>query len=122
MRFARLALMLSGGVLLVLGVYIWTGNGDWVIPAHIAVGAILVITVWAIATTAALAGVSRPLIAMAVAWSVLVLLFGVTQGRILEGGAHWVIQVVHLAISIALVGWGQLLIVATKRETSAKGG
>jgi len=69
---ARLVLMRSAALLLVLGVVIWTGNGDELIPLHVLFGSTLVIALWVIAAIAAKAGVSRGHVGLAVAWSVVV--------------------------------------------------
>lgn len=122
LRVARLVLMGSGAVLLLLGVYIWTGNGDAVIPIHVFFGLLLVLALWTIATIATIAGVRPLLIVAAVAWSLAVPVFGMTQDTLLEGDAHWVIQATHLVFSMALVGWGQLLVIATQKRSSGIGG
>ena len=37
------------------------------------------------------------------------LLLGITQDSLLPGGAHWVIQVLHLLLGVAAVGSGEMI-------------
>ncbi|HET7419172.1 MAG TPA: hypothetical protein VFL27_02195 [Candidatus Dormibacteraeota bacterium] len=116
---ARLVLFASAAALLVLGVIIWTGSGDQLIPLHVVVGSALVLALWVIAAMAFMAGVSRPLITLAVAWSVLVPIFGLTQDRLVEGDLHWTIQVLHLVVGMSLAAFGQGLILQIDRRQTA---
>jgi hypothetical protein len=52
-------LLACGALLLVLGIVIWTGNGDALIPVHITLGVVLVLSLWTIAFMAARAGVPQ---------------------------------------------------------------
>ena len=57
LKVALGVLMACGALLLVLGVIIWTGHGDTLIPLHVMLGVILVCTLWFICAMAARAGV-----------------------------------------------------------------
>lgn len=118
---ARLVLVGSAAALLVLGVIIWTGNGDQLIPLHIVFGSALVLALWVIAAVAAMAGVSWKVIGLAVAWSVVVPIFGLKQDTLVEGDWHWTVQVVHLVVGMSLVGAGQgLMLLIRRRMTAAR--
>ncbi|HET7465409.1 MAG TPA: hypothetical protein VFL29_01970 [Candidatus Dormibacteraeota bacterium] len=117
---ARLVLIGSAAVLLVLGVIIWTGSGDELIPLHVVVGSTLVIALWVIAAVAWMAGVSRRVIGLAIAWSLVVPFFGLVQDRVLEGDWHWTIQVLHLVVGMSLAGFGQALMLLIHRRQTAK--
>ena len=67
-KVARIALQSAGVVALAFGLIIWTGDADQLIPAHKALGDVLVLSLWTIAVIAARSGVPRRVVALAVAW------------------------------------------------------
>lgn len=101
--------------LLGLGLYVWTGNGDELIPIHIVIGVLLVLSLWTIATIAARFGASRVVVALAVAWSIGAALLGLIQDDLVIGAWHWTIQALHLVIAMAIVGWSQYLVTLVRR-------
>lgn len=115
---ARWLVRLSGLALLVLGAAIWTGSFDALIPIHMLIGIVLVLSLW---TLAARAGAPTPMVVLAVAWGVLLAVLGVTQEGILPGGAHWIVQVVHLLVGVAAIGEGEALGARTARSSRASG-
>jgi len=116
LMLARLALVGCGGVLLILGLTIWTGSADALIPVHAAVGTVLVLSLWTIAFIAFRSGLPVRVPAAVIAWSLLVVGFGMTQDRILEGDWHWTVQVLHLVVSMSLVAIGQGLVIQMQRR------
>ena len=104
------ALMGSGALLLVLGIVIWTGNGDRLIPVHVALGVVLVGSLWTIAAIAGRAGVASGTVAFAAAWGLLVVILGLAQEELLPGTWHWTIQVLHVLISMGAIWWGRRLV------------
>jgi H+/gluconate symporter-like permease len=109
-KIALAVLMGCGALLLVLGIVIWTGNGDQLIPVHIGFGIVLVLSLWTIAAIGARAGVASGTVALAVAWGLLVVVLGLAQEELLPGSWHWTIQVLHLAISMGAIWWGRRLL------------
>jgi hypothetical protein len=99
----------SGLVLILLGIAIWTGKADGVIPIHKLFGFILVLALWALAFLAARAGVSMGWIALAVVWGLVAPILGLTQDTILVGSWHWTIQILHLLIGLGAIGQGEIL-------------
>jgi hypothetical protein len=69
-------------------------------------GFVLVLSLWVLAVLAALAGVSRGVVALAIFWGLVVPILGLTQARLLPGPAHWSIEVLHLLIGLAAIGMG----------------
>lgn len=112
---ARLALMGSGGLLLLLGLIIWTGSGDALIPVHAAAGSVLVLSLWTIVLIASRNGCPVRIVAAILTWSLAVVAFGLAQSGLLEGDWHWTVQVLHLVASMSLVGIGQGLVIAVHR-------
>jgi hypothetical protein len=67
-------------------------------------GLVLVLALWVLAGLAARAGVPLGLVALAVAWGLIVPALGLTQDQLLPGSAHWVIQVLHLLVGLGAIG------------------
>lgn len=100
---------ISGLVVIVLGLLFWTGHALTLIPLHILFGILLVVGLLALALLAARAAINPAIVATAVAWAVMVLIFGLTQTRLLTGDIHWVIQVLHLTVGLSAIGQGEAL-------------
>jgi hypothetical protein len=99
----------TGLIQIVLGVFIWTGNADRLIPIHITSGLVLVLSLLALGVLAAFARVNPALVALAIVWAVVVLILGLAQVQLLPGPAHWVIQVVHLLLGLGAIGQAENL-------------
>lgn len=113
---ARLVLVGCGAVLLILGLIVWTGSADALIPVHASVGTLLVLSLWTIAFIAYRSGLPIQIPAAVIAWSLAVVALGMTQDAILEGDWHWTVQVLHLVVSMSLVAIGQGLVIAVQRR------
>ncbi|HEV8648570.1 MAG TPA: hypothetical protein VG276_04015 [Actinomycetes bacterium] len=105
----RTLIRLTGLVQIVLGVLFWTGNARGLIPLHMLVGFVLVLSLWVMAALAARAGVQPGLVALAAVWGLVVPVLGLAQDRLLPGSAHWLIQVLHLLVGLAAIGQGESL-------------
>jgi hypothetical protein len=97
----------SGLLLILLGLAIWTGRADQVIPIHMFLGFVLVLSLWTLAFIAARAGVSRRWVIMAVVWGLIAPVLGLTQDHLFTGSWHWTIQVLHLLIGLGAIGQGE---------------
>jgi hypothetical protein len=93
----------------------------YLIPVHMLSGMILVLMLWMLALLAALAGTNRGLAALAFVWGLVVPVLGVTQGRLLPGPAHWVIEVLHLLVGLIAIGMGERLARGLYRQQAASG-
>jgi hypothetical protein len=113
---------LTGLIQIVLGVFIWTGNADSLIPIHIASGIVLVLSLLTLAVLAAFARVNPAFVAFAIGWGLITVLLGLTQARLLPGAAHWVIQVVHLLIGLGAIGQAENLGRRIKTQLRQLGG
>jgi hypothetical protein len=96
-----------GLLLVLLGVAIWTGRADGIIPIHELLGFVLVLSLWTLAYFGARAGVPKGMVAAAVAWGLIAPILGLTQANLLDNSWHWVIQVVHLLVGLAALGTGE---------------
>lgn len=106
---AQMTIRISGLLLLLLGLAIWTGRADGVIPIHELLGFVLVVALWTLSYFAARAGVSMRWVALAVAWGLAAPLLGLTQQNLVNGDWHWTIQVLHLLIGAGAIGQGENL-------------
>ncbi len=106
---AHMTIRISGVLLLLLGIAIWTGRADGVIPVHQLLGFVLVLSLWTLSFLAARAGVQMKWVALAVAWGLVAPILGFTQEGLLTGGWHWTIQVLHLLIGLGAIGMGENL-------------
>jgi hypothetical protein len=91
---------IAGIVQLILGTLFWTGRAYQYVPAHMAIGVLLVLSLWMLAVIALSARVRRGLAVFALVWGVALPLFGMKQATILAGPQHWIIRVVHLLMGI----------------------
>ena len=103
MAMTQMLVRLTGLISVILGVLLWTGRALALIPQHMFIGVVFVLSLWVLAALAARAGVSSPFIVTVVLWGVLVLVLGLMQRQLLVGDAHWVIQVLHLLIGLGAI-------------------
>lgn len=95
---------IAGLIVIVLGILLWTGNFDTIKPIHMLFGIIVVLALWALAVLGAINGVNRWIVALAIAWGLVVPVLGVTQEQLLPDGGHWLIQVLHLLLGLGAIG------------------
>lgn len=96
---------LCGLGLLALGFFFWAGRALDLIPLHILLGAIFVLSFWAIAVLGWRAGLGLEAAALRAVWGLVVLIVGLAQSQVLPGQQHWIVQALHLlvgGIAIAL--------------------
>ena len=114
---ARMTVRVVGLAMLILGIVIWTGSADGLVPVHMLLGVVLVLALWAIAVLALQAGTRPALPAIAIAWGILVAGFGMTQAQILpDDSLHVVIQVAHLVFGLVAIGLAEALGAAATRS------
>ncbi len=108
-----------GAGTILLGLLIWTGSFDQLIPIHMLLGITLVLALWALAGLAAVARVNPGLVALAIVWGLIVPILGMTQTQLLPDAGHWLIQVLHLLVGLGAIGQAENLARATKRKLTA---
>ncbi|TMC04805.1 MAG: hypothetical protein E6J41_23905 [Chloroflexi bacterium] len=101
---AQWLVRITGLILIVLGLLFWTGNQLALVPVHMLLGLILVLSLWTLAFVGARSGVQPGLVAIAFIWGLVVPILGVTQDSILTSGPHWLVQVLHLLVGLAAIG------------------
>ena len=102
---------LAWTVAIILGLLFWGGLDPNAVlrRIHLGVGVVLVLSLWALAFVAARARVMPGLVALMVAWSLVLPALGLAQKSILPGTGHWIIQVVHLLVGIGALGLAEML-------------
>ncbi len=116
---AQMLVRISGLIQITLGLLFWTGHLFSLVPLHIAVGIVLVLSLWTLAGIAARAGVSPGFVVVAFGWGVLLPVFGLTQSQLLVGDSHWIIRVLHLLVGLAAIGQAEGL--AVRIRSSSRG-
>jgi hypothetical protein len=106
---ASILVGLCGLTEIVLGVLFWTGHSLTLIPLHIRVGYLLVISLWALAALAAGGGAARGLAGFTFLWGFIVAAVGTLQTGWLPGEYHWVVQTLHLLIGGVALTLGRIL-------------
>ena len=108
-----------GSLMLILGIIVWTGSADMLVPVHILLGVLLVIAMFALSFLAARAGAPTGLVILVVVWALIMPVFGLVQEAILPDAGHWVIQIVHLLIGIGAIGVCERLAASMKKIGAA---
>lgn len=107
--FAQWAVRIAGLVAILLGILLWVGGADAIVPLHMLVGIVLVAGLWTLAALGLMAGTGPALPAVAVGWGILTVLFGLNQETILPGDQHVVVEVAHLLVGLVAIGIGEAL-------------
>lgn len=99
-----LTFRLSGVLLVLLGIYLWTGRGAALAPVHMAIGLVFTLAYLAIVGLASRDGLALGPSLLAAGWGFVVPLFGMIQTRLVVGPGHWVVRVIHLLFGIVAMG------------------
>jgi hypothetical protein len=118
-KVALRTMIACGALLLALGLIVWTGNGDALVPVHVALGVVLVVSLWRISWIASRAGVPSRIVALAAGWGALVVLLGLAHEELVPGTWHWTVQIAHVLISMGSIAWGRRLARLIGRAMSA---
>src|ERR1051326_6579453 len=89
----RTLVRLLGATLIVLGLLFWSGNVLALIPVHMLLGILLVLSLWTLAILAARLGEQPSLVGAALLWGLVVPILGLSQDQLVLGPVHWVIKV-----------------------------
>jgi hypothetical protein len=109
LTISQMLVRITGVLLLILGLLIWTEGASYLIPIHTLLGLVLVLSLWVLAAVSTRAGVPVGLAAGVAVTALVMLVVGMAQTRLLPGSFHWVIQIIHLLIGMAAVGSGEVI-------------
>src|SRR5438128_12504423 len=98
-----MTLRISGVLLILLGLAIWTGRADAIIPVHEFLGFVLVLSLWTLAFFGARAGVPRGIVIAAVAWGLIAPILGLTQANLLANSWPWVFHVLQVPVGLVVL-------------------
>ena len=118
-RVAQMVIRGAGALLLLLGIPIWTGTADGLVPLHVLFGVVLVVALWSLTYLFARSGLSAWLVGVAILWGLLAPILGLSQEHLLTGSGHWLIQVLHLLVGLGAIGIGEMLAMQLKRRAEA---
>jgi len=110
----QMLIRLSWLVLIVLGALFWAGRTT-MLATHVVTGLVFVLLLWVLSFLALRSGAGAGLAALNIFWSLVVLVFGMTQNRLLVDGVHSIIQVLHLLVGIVAIGLAESLAARVKR-------
>jgi hypothetical protein len=119
LSIARITLRLTGTILIVLGVLFWTGHALTLVPAHIAIGLLFVVALWAVAAIGARERVGFALVSRVAIWGALIVWFGMMQTQLLLGPYHWMIRVLHLVVGLIGFGLAEAVVARIRRTERA---
>src|SRR6266542_3332293 len=111
LTIAHWLVRITGVLLLILGLLIWTESAFTLIGIHMLLGLVLVVSMWVFALAAIRLGGPPGLAAGVAILGIIVLWFGLRQTEFLPrpDPNHWIVQVVHLLLGMAAVGIAEAL-------------
>ncbi len=110
---------IAGAAALVLGLAFWTGRLYGLLDVHMALGAAVVLALWALAILALRRHVARSLAVGAILWGALTLALGPAQTGLLTGDLHWIVRLAHLLLGLGAIALGALLARSLRARTNA---
>jgi hypothetical protein len=105
----QMIVRICGVVQITLGLLFWFGFARGLVDLHMLVGIVLVVGLWSMCVLAAVNRVGPALPAVGFLLGLLVVWLGLNQTSLLTGGAHWVIQVLHLLVGMSAIGFSEML-------------
>ena len=117
LTIAVMVLRLAVLAALIMGILLWIGNADNLIPIHMLIGIIVVLSLWTIGLAQGfMKGGSFALAAATFILGLILAIVGLYQQSWLSGSAHWVIQVIHLLLGLSAIGLGEMIYGRTRRR------
>ena len=119
-RVSSILLGVLGVLALIIGVLMWLGVAPGLRMIHILLGIVVVVLLWVVGIGQALSkGGSWPMAIVAVVLGLVTAWLGITQGSMMQGSGHIVIQIVHLLLGLAAIGLGQGIAARSRRAMAA---
>src|SRR3989442_13238575 len=102
-----MTLRISGVLLILLGLAIWTGRADAIIPVHEFLGFVLVLSLWTLAFLAARAGVQRGIVVAGFAGGPVAPRLCLARAKLLPHDWPWGLPLLHLLSCPPAAGNGE---------------
>ena len=109
LKILDLLVRIAGTLALLLGLALWAGWLTGLATLHMALGLATVVGLWGLAGLAMRRGALAGLQVVALLWGLATLAIGGGQTRLLVGGSHWVIQVLHLVLGLGAIALGAVI-------------
>jgi hypothetical protein len=109
------AIRLLAVILIGLGIMFWTGHSLQLVTVHMRLGEVLVVLLWIMAGVGMRGGVKPGLALGALVYGFFVVMFAMRMGGILPGGAHIIIQILHLLFGLGAIGLAESMGAKLKR-------
>src|SRR5919199_1283948 len=110
LKVAQMLVRTTGVLLLILGLLIWSGDAPAsLIPVHMLLGLLLVLSLWLLAAVASQAGIPAGMAAGVAGVGPGVLIFRLVPDSPMPGAPHWVIQVLHLLVGLVAIGSAEMI-------------
>jgi hypothetical protein len=115
-----MALRLFFLINLVLGLIFWIWGNDTLVGLHMLIGILFVISLWVFSALVGLQTGNVGLVAGCFVLGLLIAIVGLTQTSILEGGSHWIVQVLHLLLAVIAIGFAEVYGARAQRAARLK--
>jgi hypothetical protein len=109
LKVAQMLVRITGVLLLILGLLFWSGDALGLIPVHMLLGLVFVLSLWLLAAVASQAGIPAGMAAGVAVLGLIVLILGLVQDSLVPGAAHWVIQVLHLLVGLVAIASAEMI-------------
>ena len=119
-QIASMALRLFFLINLVLGLIFWINGNDTLVGLHMVIGILFVISLWVFSALVGLQTGSVGLVAGSFVLGLLIAILGLTQKSILEGGGHWIVQVLHLLLAVIAIGFAEMYGARARSKAKAR--
>ena len=119
-RITVMVLRICGVLALILGILFWIGIAQGLVAVHMLLGILVTLSLWVLGVSIVV--LTRGNIGLgvgAIIMGILVVLLGLTQGGLLVGPLHWLIQVLHLLFGLGAIGLGETVGGRYKRVQAA---
>ena len=118
-RIASIVLSFAGLLALILGLLIWTGTALNLVQMHMLLGLLAVGALWVIGIGQAFSmGGSWIIAACALVVGGILIFIGMTQTSLVVGAFHWIIQLLHLALGLLVIGIGHIGAARYRKSTT----
>lgn len=107
---------------LILGIVFWAGDIAAIVPIHMLLGILVVLSLWVLAVETGMAkGGNWGLSGGAIVLGIIIVAFGLRQASILPNSPlHWIIQVIHLLLGLSAAGMGEAMAGRYKRTNATR--
>ena len=119
-QIASMALRLFFLINLVLGLIFWITGNDTLVGLHMVIGILFVISLWVFSALVGLQTGNVGLVAGSFVLGLLIAILGLTQDSILEGGGHWIVQVLHLLLAVIAIGFAEMYGARARSKAKAR--